>query len=584
MNKNRHSQRSDEIRLRTAPTWRRLALAAAAWAAMGGAARAAQPAQGEFVHQTSAKVAYRVTADGLASITHDRRSIATGSWSVFNAENWFKDGGSGKVQTGKITRKAVAAIAPGHARVVHERGDVTCTTDYRFDGEDVLISARVENRHPSQPLNIVGFSGLTFHFARPPTGVMPVQHISYFRAHGVGRCHPGSWSRIGGTYGDDGTVGVGTSPWATGITRTLTLWDYDDWSQGRRENVPRRRLMYFVVSPVPPRGAATFDFRLRISVNRDWKHLLAPYREHFVKTFGPVQYTSDHRWIATDYLNHSQAAVSPANPYGFHGAHRRIDTDAGAAAFCDKHIAGLKKADGQGVIVWGQGGDDPRGGMYRPDFDVMPPPVEARWPAIAKRLADAGMKLGVCTRPRHMAVRQDWTRDQIIDINPDDDGHRKMIWRRFDTMIKKGCSLFYLDSFGSSFEDVKLMRFLRRKMGPDILTFAEHQCDAILPYSGGYSETSFSLGSKGAPAPHYRLWSGVENWKIYQFLAPASQMTSRLYQGEHDIPKAPKTFQGPDAFFFSNRITPLIPINAFGRLEQTKRQQTKALTDKGEWK
>ena len=571
------------LRLRLA---RAAALAvAAAWAAAGmGAGQVAGAEAGaapELVHRAPDGVVFRVTADGLSSIARGRTQIAAGSWSVFNAEHWFKDGGSGLVDTSKLTRKTLEAAAPGRARVVHVRGDVTCTTDYRFAGQDVLISARVENTHASAPLNIVGFAGLTFHFSRPPTGLMPVQHISYFRAHGVRLCHPGFWSRIGGTYATDDTVGVGTSPWATGLTRTLTLWDYTDWGQGRRDTVPSRRLMYFAVSPVPPRGAATFDFRLRVSVKHDWQHLLSPYREHFARTFGPLRYRSDYRWVATDYLNHSQRAVSPTNPYGFHGAHRRIDTDAGSEAFCDKVIPGLKKGGGQGIIVWGQGGDDPRGGMYRPDFDVLPPEVEARWRAMAKQFADAGLKIGVCTRPRHLAVKLNWARDQIIDINPDDPGHRGMIWQRFENMMKRGCSLFYLDSFGASFEDVKLMRFLREKMGPNILTFAEHQCDAMLPYSGGYSETSFSTGAENRTGPHYRLWSGLDNWRIYQFLVPGCQMASRLYQGEKDIPK---DFQRPDAFFFSNRISPLVPVNAFSRLEQTKREQDACLSDKGRWK
>jgi len=65
-----------------------------------------------------------------------------------------------------------------------------------------------------------------------------------------------------------------------------------------------------------------------------------------------------------------------------------------------------------------------------------------------------------------------------------------MLGRRFDTMMKRGCTLFYLDSFGDSLEDVKLMRWLREKLGPDVRTYCEHQCDAIMPLSGGYSETT----------------------------------------------------------------------------------------------
>ncbi len=564
--------------LRSAASVAVLVLAALAAAAVG--APAVDDASG-FTHRTPGGVVYRVTADGLSSIRLGERLVAGGSWSVFNAEGWFKDAGSGKVDTTKLARKGVSRLPGGRARVVHHRGHVVCTADYAFDGEDLLVSARVENRHPSEPMNVAGFRGLTFHFTRPPEGLMYVQHVSYFQAHGLGLCHPGHWAKIGGSYATDEAVGVGTSPANTGLCRTLTLWDYADWRAGRRENVPRRKLLYFVAAPVPPRGARTFDFRLRVSPNRDWKHLLGPYREHFRRTFGPVRYRADHRWIATDYLNRNQESISPANPYGFHGGFRRIDTPAGVEAFCAEVIPAVKRHGGQGIIVWGQGGDDPRRAMYRPDFDVLPPEVEANWPRLAKRFADAGLKLGVCTRPRHLAVRKDWKRDRIIDINPDDPGHRRMLSERFERMRKLGCTLFYLDSFGGSFEDVRLMRFLREKLGPDVLTFAEHQCDAILPSSGGYSETTFSLGRKDGKGPHYRLWSGVRNWEIYQFLAPGCQMASRLYQGGRDVPEA---FEGPDAFFFRNRISPLLPVSGFTRLPAVHAAQGRYLAPDGNWK
>ena len=94
-----------------------------------------------------------------------------------------------------------------------------------------------------------------------------------------------------------------------GTARCL-LWDYSDWNPDKREKLPQRRLIYFVVNEVPARGSRTFDLKLRVSPNQDWKHLLTPYREHFQQTFGPVRYKADYRWIATDYLNHSQQAVS----------------------------------------------------------------------------------------------------------------------------------------------------------------------------------------------------------------------------------------------------------------------------------
>ena len=115
----------------------------------------------------------------------------------------------------------------------------------------------------------------------------------------------------------------------------------------------------------------------------------------------------------------------------------------------------------------------------------------------------------MATRPRDLAVKLDWNQDQIININPDDPGHREMLWRRFDSMMKKGCTLFYLDSFGDSLEDVKLMRWLREKLGSGVRTYCEHQCDAIVPFSGGYSETTLHAEPQDNP-PHYRVWSGVD--------------------------------------------------------------------------
>jgi hypothetical protein len=536
--------------------------APAVWSAETSAAeKTPQASVPSLVYRTPRDVTYEVTADGLSLVRARDRVVARGGWSVFNAEPWFKASGSGRVSTKELREKTIEVLGPNQARVRHIKGDLTCIADYTFDGEDLLISTRVENNHPDEPMNIAGFSGLEFTFNRAPQGVMPVQHISYFQAHGASLCHPSHWSRIGGSYATDNSIGVGLSPSRTGLTRTLFLWDYADWSPGKRENLPRRRLMYFAVAPVPARGARTFDLKLRVSPNRDWKHLLAPYREHFLQTYGPVQYKADYRWIASDYMNHSQQAVSPTNPYGFHGGARRLDLAEGVRAFCDNVLPMLKDNGGQGVILWGQGGDDPRGGMYRPDFDILPPEVEANWTTLAARFREARMKLGVTTRPSDMAVRLDWKSDQIIAINADDPGHQAMLLRRFQNMVRKGCTLFYLDSFGADLEHVKLMRFLREKLGPDVLTFVEHQCDAIMPYSGGYSETTFHAAKNGR-APGYGIWSGLENWEIYQWLAPGAQLVSRLYQVEGKVPDG---FESVDQFFHRHRVTTLLPVGDMRR-------------------
>ena len=132
-------------------------------------------------------------------------------------------------------------------------------------------------------------------------------HITYFQAHGIGLCHPSHFSPIGGSYARDDAVGVGLSPWRTGLARTLLLWDYTDWNPGKRETSAVAPADLLRRQP----GSAARRADIRPEAPRQprprLEALLEPYREHFQKTFGPVRYQADSRWIATDYLNHSQA-------------------------------------------------------------------------------------------------------------------------------------------------------------------------------------------------------------------------------------------------------------------------------------
>ena len=104
-----------------------------------------------------------------------RRSAAavaawpTGGWSVFNAEPWFKDSGigEGEDRAGRAEKPGGARSATGPRYARPAETSVTMT-DYTFNGEDVTISARIENRHADEPINVVGFSGLTFDFDRLP--------------------------------------------------------------------------------------------------------------------------------------------------------------------------------------------------------------------------------------------------------------------------------------------------------------------------------------------------------------------------------------------------------------------------------
>jgi hypothetical protein len=542
----------------------------------------------ELTYQGPGGIVFRVTAAGLSEIRVGQRVLASGEWSVINMDPYFKQFKDGKhPEVGETIEKSIEVLSPRQARVRQVKKDVLCTTDYTFDGEDVLISARVQNNDPDAPINAVGFRGLRFCFQRPPGGMMSAFGPGAFDAYGLSVCHPGWFAKIGGTYVVDDEIGVGTTPWNTGWTRTVVLWPItDDWYhayKNEREKMARKQLSYrmptyVVVSPVPARGSRTFDLKLRISADRDWKHLLEPYREHFRKTFGPVRYKADYRWIGMTCLAPTGKPVTPANPYRYIDW-ARFDRPEGMRQFADGVVKSLKQSGGQGILIWAAGGDDVRGALYRPDFDVLPPEAEANWPIMAESFRKAGLKLGVATRPSQLAVRYDWKTDTIIDLNADDPGHREMILRRYQNMIDKGCTLFYLDSFGCALENVKLMRFLREKLGPNVLTFAEAPCDALMPYSGAFCNLDFRGGNPGGK-PRYQLGPPPEEWEIYQWLVPGLQALDRVFGNKEG--KIPQGFEPPGEFLYRHHVTPL--LQDFGMNVETGKTQSRYLDASGGWK
>jgi hypothetical protein len=182
--------------------------------------------------------------------------LAAGEWSAFNAESWFSRGASnGPVRAGQFQERALEVLSQTHAVVRQRKDDLLCVFDYTFAGEDLTISARIENQHQDAPLEVTGFSGLTFTFDRPPTGLFQAMHPTYSQAHGIEVCHPSFQTPIGGSWAADDMLRVGFSPWKTGLERTLILLDYGSWEPDKRDHDPVRKLLYFCPAPIPPRGA-----------------------------------------------------------------------------------------------------------------------------------------------------------------------------------------------------------------------------------------------------------------------------------------------------------------------------------------
>ena len=170
-----------------------------------------------------------------------------------------------------------------------------------------------------------------------------------------------------------------------------------------------------------------------------------------------------------------------------------------------------------------------------------------------------------------MALRLDWKQDQVIPINADDPAHREMLWRRFQKMIDRGCTLFYLDSFGADLEHVKLMRFLRERMGRKISDLHRAPVRRHLAVLGrilgndlhGAARAARNIGSGRA----WRTGGSTNGWP---------RRATRL---------AAVPGRGPDAqglraggrVLLPPRITPLVPVSDFARLPQLGPIQAKHL-------
>ena len=284
----------------------------------------AQPAALDYT--APGGVTFTVTAEGISRICLGERMVAQGGWYAWNAgPAWFGRGDKTlvaysfyapeiyrKART-EISTKTLAVLAPNHARVTHRQPSVTTTYDYEFAGEDVTISARVENNHPEAELTVPAFGGLRFSFQREPGGNPLIWHPSYLKAQQSNVFHPSLLNKIGGSYASDDRVGVGLSPLRTGLAHTLFQWDWDAWNPTTPERKANRWLTYLRYEPIPAGGARTFRMNMRVSGNRDWRHLLEPYKEHFLATFGPLRYQTDFRAVGAAYVNRNLKAIAPSN-------------------------------------------------------------------------------------------------------------------------------------------------------------------------------------------------------------------------------------------------------------------------------
>ena len=537
------------------------------------------------------KIVYTVTGDGLSSVTFDGKEFASGSWIAYDAAPMLtaegQDGAKHPDAAGgyaiylyleqikKIQHRGVTKVDGNTVYAVQCSEGVVASTAYQFDDGDVTITTKLENIS-GETLKIPTLGGLRLMFPEAPKGRMLTWHPSYLNHIHQAAFHPGWHNRIGGAYAVGGKIGIGVSPGSVAamsdpftnpITPTLIHWDYNRWEEEFRDNEPIRWLSYSERREILPGASATLRLHLRFSTDcgkeDDWKTLLEPYKKHFLRLTGGLQFKPDFRMVASAYINHSQAVYDPAtNPYALHGGYNRLDTTEGIDQFCDRFIPAIKARNGQGMIIWGHSGDSPRGAMYRADIDVIPPELEKGLRETAERFEKAGIRAGICTRPGEMTVPVSWTDDDVVQIAPSERTQMDDLIRRFRKVREMGLSIFYLDSFGMRPEHVEIMRVLRKELGPDIQTFVEHPCDMILAFSGGYSETSFR--GKGtaewAKEDQWAIWISRSEIATYHWLLDNVPIITRHYDTHGTMPK---DFEPIEDFVRRINCVLLLPTHQF---------------------
>jgi hypothetical protein len=397
--------------------------------------------------------------------------------------------------------------------------------------------------------------------------------------------HPGG-IRIGGSCGIGDGFGVGATPHDAGVHPVAICWDWD-WK--KREADPQRTPTLYVNDPIPPRAARTYSVTFRFSPKPDWKHLLDPYRRHLYSVVGDklLYDRFSHLPLIAGFVSGAESHRSVTNPYAYH-PDRRLDSINGITNYNARLAPHMRALPAQGLIVWGQGGRNPRGAMYRPDFDIVPAEVGPNLARFAGMLKEQGMRFGVAARPGQYVTPLDAYTDTVGAINPQQPGELEVLTKRFKNMMALGANLFYLDSFGASLDDVAIMRYVRPRIGPSVQTFVEHSSDVIIPFSGllpilvgdvakGTAEIAFA-GSFWLKPPDMPTIP-----EVMRYIFPDAAIVCLIQvQGADTEERKRKVIE----YCLENRMTPMIPDDWLDAdtVQWMTPLLARYMTQQGQWK
>jgi hypothetical protein len=337
---------------------------------------------------TQPALAMTISPTGAISLSLDKKVLADGRWQISEP---IVAPDPGQVVAGHIVSSTAKMDSSNHATIIDNYPAARVTYDFSLQQEDVHISMHVENLDLQHPLEHIEFTGITFHFSRPPTGYLHSISIPNLIQTAGRMFHPGIGTPMGAAFAYDDDFGF--SEFSSSEFDQVSLFN----ATGTDDvHIPIQcEPVFYTTRHIPPGKAVDVDVVYRLTADRSLPHLLEGYKKLYDSHFPPLFYKPDARAVA-QFADVGGNLVTRQNPLGYNGAFRRLDSDAGTRAYIRTVAPAMKRAGMLGIIFWSPGGYDPP--MYPPDFDVFPESVSKNIPTLVAGFKKYGLRVGLCAR------------------------------------------------------------------------------------------------------------------------------------------------------------------------------------------
>lgn len=420
-------------------------------------------------------------ADGRCQVSLDRLLIASGQIKLFDASTWFQSNSPVTLPGEPIQ----STLQRGILMQKYANYELECSIQ-RMQ-EDLHFEAKVHNRS-EHVLSLWGIDGWEFVFPSSPRGYANDFRwtLDYLRANGLACMHPSYWYRLACSYQTTPKWGVGMSMNGLGMYRSLWYWHATP-----EYGALRRRLTLLVERPILPQQSVTVRWVWRISRQTDWKHLLTPYRDQHLQTFGPLRYHPDHRPVVQG-LRCDPTHRSDDNPFGYVPKNPwRFDQMAGAISYGKIMADAARQGHCQGLIAWGWAylKDDL---WYPLDSNDLPALVQQNVELVRQAFSQQGLRCGALLRFGYMQrMRRDGKREPAVEVR-----FSSTSVDLLEPRFKQLNGLGYLDDAGlgdgdgstrTPMDDVSNLAAMRQRLGPEPQWFLEHATDWSLPHAGFFT-------------------------------------------------------------------------------------------------